>query len=163
MAPGGGWNATTRRELLSPGCQSCCLGSDCRLAFASTSPGVCCGSVPHIGCCPLGSSCVRCGHGWRCSRTPYMTHRSRCGVCRDDPPYECPRFGYHSAYGPQHAPYGYGHSGYGNHPGEGYYVGGAPAVQNIQWSLLPCALLLAWAVLAWSSSHTRRPSAMLLV
>ena len=94
---------TTRRELIaSPGCQNCCFGHDCRLAFSRTSPGVCCGTHPRVGCCPLGFSCVNCGASWRCSRS-FVSHSARSRMCHA------------SGYGP-----GYGHS-YGPHYHDPHY------------------------------------------
>ena len=112
-------NATThRRELLSPGCSACCFRNDCHLAFSSTSPGVCCGTHPRAGCCPLGSSCVQCGGSWRCTNSRYVTRRTAASVCRA---------GYGGggyAHGPGYAPGpGYAHGpGYGPGYGHGYYL-----------------------------------------
>ena len=102
--------AGSHRQLASPGCQACCYGHDCRIAFSSTSAGICCGTYPRTGCCPLGSSCVNCGTSWRCSRSRYVTPATRRSVCSA---------GYYQG-GP-----GYYHGGYpaGGYPAGGYAVG----------------------------------------
>ena len=89
------------RSLLSTGCQACCYQSDCRLAYSATSPGICCGTYPRAGCCPLGSSCINCGSSWRCTNSRRVTSATRNSVCRAGGSH------YGSSYRPQHgSPYG---------------------------------------------------------
>lgn len=90
-APKDAANAT-RRVLASAGCNSCCFENDCSLAFSQTSPGVCCGAHSargHVGCCPMGASCVACANIWKCTRSTYVSRSSRCRICSDDLPHEC--------------------------------------------------------------------------
>jgi len=81
-----------RRSLASAGCNNCCFQNDCRLAFAQSSPGVCCG-VHRVrgqtGCCPMGATCVQCQNIWKCARSTYISRSARCSICSDDKPPEC--------------------------------------------------------------------------
>lgn len=82
------------RQLASIGCDNCCFKNDCSLAFSQTTPGVCCGAHPYssrrqTGCCPMGASCVACGHIWKCTRASYVSRSGKCSICRDDLVREC--------------------------------------------------------------------------
>ena len=94
------------RQLVSVGCDNCCFQNDCSLAFSQTQPGVCCGAHPYssrrqTGCCPMGASCVACGHIWKCTMSSYVTATSKCSICRDDQVREClyrrTSYGHHSS------------------------------------------------------------------
>ena len=93
--------AVAHRQLASVGCDNCCFKNDCSLAFSQTTPGVCCGAHPYssrrqTGCCPMGATCVACGHIWKCTRSTYVSRSGRCSMCRDDQVRECL---YHHSYG----------------------------------------------------------------
>ena len=105
-------NSSAHRQLASPGCDACCFRHDCRLAFSSTQPGICCGTYPHSGCCPYGSKCVQCGSTWRCTRSHYVSRGTRASVCRAT---GYAPGGYHS---PHYSPYIHNNGGpaYGYHP-----------------------------------------------
>ena len=126
---------STHRELSSPGCQSCCFGHDCRLAYMSTSAGTCCGAHPATRmtqCCPFGASCVACGSHWRCSNSRVVTRSTRCSICATDPPFECGRYGsYGVSYHPGAYPVNYHPGAYpvNYHPGAypvNYHPGAYP-------------------------------------
>merc|ERR1719230_554928 len=95
--------AEGHRQLASVGCDNCCFKNDCSLAFSQTQPGVCCGAHPYserrqTGCCPMGASCVACGHIWKCTRASYVSRTGKCSMCRDDQVREClyrRSYGYH--------------------------------------------------------------------
>ena len=92
------------RSLASVGCDNCCFKNDCSLAFSQTTPGVCCGAHPYssrrqTGCCPMGATCVACGHIWKCTRASYVTRSSKCGMCRDDQVRECMFRSHYGSYG----------------------------------------------------------------
>ena len=87
------------RSTMSDGCATCCFSGNCMVAFSSAAPGVCCGTYPRTGCCPMGSSCINCGSMWRCTNSRYITAATRNSVCA--------------------AGYGYGHTSYGYGPGYG--------------------------------------------
>ena len=103
-------NASIRgRALASAGCLDCCYGHSCAQGYNGL-PGMCCGTVPNVGCCPMGASCVRCNVHYRCSNSAVVSHATKCSVCRDDPPPDC-LFGAQPYYGAQ--PYHhYDHSGH---------------------------------------------------
>ena len=99
------------RSTMSDGCATCCFSGNCMVAFSSAAPGVCCGTYPRTGCCPMGSSCINCGSMWRCTNSRYITAATRNSVCA--------------------AGYGYGHTGYGYGPGYGPTVAVAVPVAPV--------------------------------
>lgn len=83
-------NATTvhGRALISQGCLDCCFGHNCIAGF-NGMPGMCCGSLPAAGCCPMGATCVRCNSHFRCTNSRTVTRASKCSICADDRPSDC--------------------------------------------------------------------------
>lgn len=86
-----GFNKSSHIRELSPsqGCINCCVGHDCTAGY-NGMPGICCGSAPAYGCCPMGAICVKCNSHWTCSNSAMVSITSKCtSLCRDDPPPEC--------------------------------------------------------------------------
>ena len=106
----------------SPGCQSCCdkqaesggawaayidataahVQEECSTAFEGISAGMCCGGHPsdkHLGCCPLGGTCVQCATSWRCSRERVVTGGARCSICAADRPSDCYTMWFNRVFG----------------------------------------------------------------
>lgn len=108
------------RSLVSQGCLDCCFGSNCVAGF-NAMPGMCCGSLPNAGCCPMGATCVRCSSHWKCTNSRSVSRASKCSICADDKPTDC--------YGMS-----YGHRGYG-----GSY-GGSSTMSLIFLVVLFCAI-----------------------
>merc|ERR1712154_333466 len=87
-----GFNKSSHIRELSPsqGCIDCCVGHDCTAGFNGLS-GICCGSAPAYGCCPMGATCVKCNSHWMCSnsemrRSAWFERDAdcSCGVRRHD-------------------------------------------------------------------------------
>lgn len=86
------------RSLVSQGCLDCCFGSNCVAGF-NGMPGMCCGTLPNAGCCPMGASCVRCASHWKCTNSRMVTRASKCSICADDQPTDCYGMSYgHTSY-----------------------------------------------------------------
>lgn len=86
------------RSLVSQGCLDCCFGSNCVAGF-NGMPGMCCGTLPNAGCCPMGASCVRCASHWRCTNSRMVSRASKCSICADDRPSDCYGMSYgHGSY-----------------------------------------------------------------